>query len=516
MSRKKKGWLEELRGREKRRETREKAVRGSLPELAYVQRLIDRGKLADAHARLQRLDAQYPRRREVLWMLAGLCRETDILEYGRVCRQLVELEPDNREALLMLAYAEGQNDRPVLALLAFRKFLERWPNDPRGEGVQASVAILERDLEARQAEFKFASDDALETITFHEQISEALLDRKFEQAVDLADRILARYPQFDPAHNNRAEALFHLGRLDEAIAECRRVLEYNAQNGFTLATLTRFLFLRGDTDEAQACAVRLKSLGPRTLSAWCRTAEALSVLGDHQGVLEVFEQARTKLIEFAPPCLDAGLLHHYAAAAHMALGDAAQARRLWQKALEWLPGLEFAKENLADLQAPVDQRHGSWAVGFQVWLSMLAYEELDRLVKSGQGGADRYEVHRQRVLRLCPHLPRLVPLLLERGDPRARTFAWWIASMSDEPRMVEALRAFAFGQRGPDQMRLDFPDDPAPEECSAPRPCEDVAQRRMARRNALLLGHLQRIGRPRVAARSQHAVFASHRRTAGR
>ena len=137
----------------------------------------------------------------------------------------------------------------------------------------------------------------------------------------------------------------------------------------------------------------------------------------------------------------------------MALGDAAQARRLWQKALEWFPGLEFAKENLADLQAPVDQRHGSWAVGFQVWLSMLAYEELDRLVKSGQGGTDHTRP-RQRVLRLCPQLPRLVPLLLERGDPRARTFAWWIASTSDEPEMLDALRAFALGQRGPDKMRL--------------------------------------------------------------
>jgi tetratricopeptide (TPR) repeat protein len=139
----------------------------------------------------------------------------------------------------------------------------------------------------------------------------------------------------------------------------------------------------------------------------------------------------------------------------MELGHAAQARRLWEKALEWFPGLEFARENLADLQAPVDQRQGSWAVGFQGWLSLLAYEEFDRIVKSRQGGADPYAILQQRVLRLCPQLPRLVPLLLERGDPRACTFAWWIAATSDEREMLDALRAFALGQRGPDKMRLD-------------------------------------------------------------
>jgi tetratricopeptide (TPR) repeat protein len=90
-----------------------------------------------------------------------------------------------------------------------------------------------------------------------------------------------------------------------------------------------------------------------------------------------------------------------------------------------------------------------------VWLPVAAYEELDRVVKSGQRSPAAYEAVRQRVLRLCPYLPRLVPVLFQRGDPRACTFAWWIASTSDDPKLLDALRAFALGQRGPDKMRLD-------------------------------------------------------------
>jgi tetratricopeptide (TPR) repeat protein len=454
MSRRKKQQLEELRRRAKRRETREKSHHDLLPSLAYAQRLIDRGKLTEAHAHLQQLDADYPRRKEVLWMLADVCQQTDTFEFWKVCRRLIELEPDNRESLLMYAYANLHVDHPISALQAFRKFLERWPRDPRGEGILTSIGVLEGKLEAKRTEFKFTSDDALEMLLLHEQISEALLEQRYKRVVELADQLLTSYPHFEAAHNNRAEALFHLGRLDEAIAQCRRGLAYNPQNGFTLATLARFLFLRGDSVEAQACAERLKSLGPRTLSAWAKAAETLSVLGDSAGVLKVFEQAQAKLTEFGPPCSDAALLVHFAAAAHMERGDEAEARRLWQQALEWFPGSEFAKGNLRDLQDPVGERYGSWAVGFQVWLSLLAYDEVNRCLKPGQRGAVQQKDVRRRILELCPQVPRLIPILLERGDPHGCTLAWFIASTSDEPAMLEILRAFALGQRGPDSMRL--------------------------------------------------------------
>jgi tetratricopeptide (TPR) repeat protein len=50
---------------------------------------------------------------------------------------------------------------------------------------------------------------------------------------------------------------------------------------------------------------------------------------------------------------------------------------------------------------------------------------------------------------------RLVPLLLDRGDPIARLFGLQLAGASRTPEVLEALRQFALGQRGPDVLRIE-------------------------------------------------------------
>ncbi len=282
------------------------------------------------------------------------------------------------------------------------------------------------------------------------------MDRhEFERVIEQADQIISRYPHFSPAGNNRAEALFQLGRLDEAIAECRRVRQYDAENGYTLATLARFLFLRGDREGAEACAAQLKSAAKNNLQWSDKAAETLSLLSDDDGVLEIFEQAKPDVKQMKAPCLDAALLCHYAAAVHLRRGDEKQARRMWRKSLSFFPNLEHARENLEDLDFPVGQRHAPWAVGFQSYLPIFVYVEMEKAIKSEDDKTtDRLNVVKHQLLQRCTYLRDLIPLLLQRGDPRARTIAWWIASMStDDPKMLDALRAFATSQAGPDNLR---------------------------------------------------------------
>src|SRR5437868_5900770 len=47
----------------------------------------------------------------------------------------------------------------------------------------------------------------------------------------------------------------------------------------------------------------------------------------------------------------------------------------------------------------------------------------------------------------------LVPILLDRGDPQGREFALGLARALKTPKMLEALRDFALGQRGSDELR---------------------------------------------------------------
>jgi Flp pilus assembly protein TadD len=455
MSRRKKSRIEETRRHGKRRRSRAKAGYELTVGLASARTLIDQGNLPRAYRLLRDLEAEYPRHPDVLRLLAGVCRQTDLLEYRSVCRRLCESNSEDREAWLMLADAHLRNEHLTLALVTFRKFLDRWPNDPRTGGVGETVQHLEIGVADKGTEAGLAEEDREEILVWHEELQIALSDRKFERAIELADRILARYPHFAPAGNNRAEALFQLGQLDDAVAECRRVLEHRPDNGFALAALARYLILCGDTQAARACADRLKSFGRRMPAWWCKTAEALSMLGDDAGVLEVFEQAASELKPARPPSIDAAFLYHYAAAATMRLGDEARARRWWKKSLQLFPGLEHAEKNLEDLARPVGERHAPWAAGIQSWLPSSAYNLVDQFVRSGRKQPEEYASAREWLLRRCPYLPRLVPVLLERGDPLSRTIAYWIASMSDDPQMTEALRGFALGKYGPDKMRHD-------------------------------------------------------------
>ncbi|MCY2994426.1 MAG: tetratricopeptide repeat protein [Planctomycetota bacterium] len=221
----------DLRRRAKKHKEQLAATTGLATGLRLAERLLEDGRLPEAHQQLHELDREYPQRREVLRLLAEVCRQLNVAEYRQVCQRLVDLDPADCEAVLSLANAYLQNDHRTLALVAYRRFLERWPRDSRVARLQEPVRMLERQLEVERLNAKLAREDCLEIFTYHEQIQIALSDQEFEHAVELADRILARYPHFDAAGNNRAEALFQLGRLDDAITECRRVLGYKPEDG---------------------------------------------------------------------------------------------------------------------------------------------------------------------------------------------------------------------------------------------------------------------------------------------
>ena len=60
-----------------------------------------------------------------------------------------------------------------------------------------------------------------------EKVRDLIGERRLEEAIRLADRLIDRSPKFAEAYNQRAIAEFFRGRFDASAADCRRVLEYN-------------------------------------------------------------------------------------------------------------------------------------------------------------------------------------------------------------------------------------------------------------------------------------------------
>jgi tetratricopeptide (TPR) repeat protein len=444
--------------KEKRRSGR-KTVRSTPPPqlvagLSEADSLMRRRRWDQARKILESLDQRYPNQVEVLSALIDVYYELrDIKRYQDVCERLLKLTPDDPDITLMLGGSYLTNLRPMLALRTFRRFLDRWPDHERAAEVRNTVADLEAKVGDFLAELGLPGEDGLELAALHEEVQSLLDKGKYPQARQVAEQLLRRHPNFAPALNNISQSYFVEGQLDQAIATAQRVLAFDPDNFHALSNLTRYLCLSGRIDEAKRLAERLKAIESEAVDVWIKKAEALSYLGDDQGVLDAFSGAER--VDYLKPPLGDPILYHLAAVAALRLGREDQARRHWQQALKLAPGLDLAQANLADLRQPVGKRHAPWAFGFANWVLPPAVRELVTLVEpASRRGTERAVTQAvRRYLHQHPEIVDLVPLLFDRGDPQARDFALRIALIAETPEMLAALRDFALSQRGPDEMR---------------------------------------------------------------
>jgi tetratricopeptide (TPR) repeat protein len=402
---------------------------------------------------LERLAKTHTQNRDVLLLLAEAYQATgDMMRYQSVVRRLTELAPNSPDLRLMLGGASLVNFFPAHALQAFRDFLERWPDHPEAEEARKTVADVEPTVRKMLAEYGLPWPEGLEVAVWHEEVQLLLNEGDYGKLHEVAGRLLQRVPGFVPAWNNSGEAYLREGRYADAIAAARRALELAPDNFHALSNLTRYLLLTGHADEAKATAERLKAVVSPNPDSWVKKAEALSYLGDDEGVLAAWRGAEQDGAESLGP--HAGFLNHLAAVSFFRQGQEEEARDLWRAALKKSPGLDLARDNLEDLKKPVGERHAAWPFAFNYWAQAPAIKDL--LAQVGKDTDDeRLREGTRRFLAQHPEVAALVPLLLDRGDPGGRTFALRLALIARTPELLAALRDFAVGQRGPDQARLE-------------------------------------------------------------
>lgn len=423
---------------------------------AQAERLAQRGDWAGARDFLLELDRRRPGHLDVLISLSQAYVELqDFSACESVCRRILKLSPNDRDAYLMLAGLQMTNFHPALARRTFRSFLNRWPDDPQADDVRKTVAQVETALERSLVKVEFPVDDLFELAASNEEVLALLAQGQFAQARDAAERLLRAYPRFLPALNNLSEAWLRDGQGEQAIATAQRALEIEPENCHALANLVRYLCLWARLDEARQVAQRLKTVESDRADLALKQAEAFSMLGDDEGICSAFERHLKTGHELLPA--DDALLHHLAAAASARMGREADAVRLWQESLKLQPGFTLAKENLADHRRPPGERHGPWAFGMAHWIphgTLRLYK--NQLGPSAHRGSNRAVVEQTRkFLGRHAELVRLLPALFDRGDPDAAAFAVKLSSIAKTPETLEPLRVFALGQHGADALRME-------------------------------------------------------------
>lgn len=431
-------------------------------ELQRAIGFLRRGKLEKAYAVLMELEQSYPDTPDVFVELANYYAAVGNLSgYQSTCERLIALDPHQSLFTVGLAQSYLATGSPMLALKTFRQVAEKWPNHSEIDSVQNSIKELEAGVEACLAELKLENNaEGLATAEEHEQIQCYLNRAEFDRAKEAGLALLERTPQIKSVRNNVSMACFFEGQFEEAIAQGHKVLEDSKDNIHALSNLIRYHYVLGDEAAARALVPRLLSSEADAYDPWTKKMEALSYLGDYEQVLNLYdlglesgEIKENSLYDF---------FYHLGAVAIARVDDLGTARKIWES-LNKRSAFQAAVENLADSNQAIAQRHGAWSFEFNQWISPVIIEkltetlqeviEIEKRAKDEEEKDASIQALFNTFLDQYPYFNRLIPVWLERGSPQARSFAFMVAKTVQRPEHLEALKEFALGKWGPDDMR---------------------------------------------------------------
>jgi adenylate cyclase len=188
----------------------------------------------------------------------GGVSDQDIAEACRLARQALEAERDDAETIWQASYTlflfAGE---AAMAAAALDRALALNPNAARAWVVRGNIHALrnqpEAAIEAVERALRLSPFDPY-TLRCALVIGIAhLAARRFEQAIEWADRALHDQPRLASAMRLKVAALAHLGRLEEAHAELSRLLATDAkptiagfrEYAYSMAPEVRELYVTG-------------------------------------------------------------------------------------------------------------------------------------------------------------------------------------------------------------------------------------------------------------------------------
>ena len=423
-------------------------------ELRKAESRIVQERWGEAYQILTGLAQDYPQEKHIWVYLTEVCLELDNIQgYQRACEHWLELEPNNGDVLYALGSSYLVNRHPLLALRAFRRALVCQPDHEYSEEARKSIPTLETFAEEIKANFEPVTEDWWDLAILHEQAQAYLEEGEYAKARNAELQVLERRPDFLPSRNNLSLNYWVEGDAERAIATAKAILDTDSDNIHALSNLVRFLAQMGDHATAQSYVDRLKNIdAPDAWNPWTKKVEALSYLSDDAGVVEIYEQWQAADPE--NEIVDA-LFHHFVAVALARLDQRKAARAQWKIALELSPGMTIAEQNLDELMLPIGHRHGAWPFSFTDWLPPQTVKDfqavLGALTRTNKSG--KLQKTLQTFFDQHPKFIKQVPQILERGGLEGQSFMVALAEAYQESEFIAAIKDFALGQNGTDQLR---------------------------------------------------------------
>jgi len=325
-----------------------------------------------------------------------------------IYQQILQLEPDNPEALHLLGVSAYQQQHYEKAYTLIRQALAGKPNFADAHSNLGNVLREMGRLEEAEKSFRKAIDGNPKFTMAHYNLGNVLISQeKFKEASQSFERAIATNPRLTEAYINRGIALKELGRLKEAEVSYRKALALKPDLALVHFNLGNVLLEMGSPDKATACYQRALELAPDYTEARLNLGAVLRDLGKFEESANCYKQA----LAAAPE--NSEVLVNYGAVLRD-LGKAQEAEVCYRQALQLSPEAALAHFNLGN--ALRDQGRLEEAVtSFERALTLCPdspamYNNLGNTLRDLGRAEDSLQVYRQALEKDAENVETLVNL----------------------------------------------------------------------------------------------------------
>ncbi|HEY9896864.1 MAG TPA: tetratricopeptide repeat protein, partial [Candidatus Sericytochromatia bacterium] len=171
-------------------------------------------------------------------------------EAERVCREILQQEPEQVAALQILSVALCRAGQSIAALPYLQKVVQLQPEAPEAWSNLGSALQEQGSIEAAIAAFNRAIALKPDHADAHYNLALVLQEQdRLEDALFHSEQAIALKPEFADAYYNQGFILRRLGRLEAAIARYRTAIQLAPQSAGAHKNLGHALLLTGDLQQ---------------------------------------------------------------------------------------------------------------------------------------------------------------------------------------------------------------------------------------------------------------------------
>ncbi len=447
-----------------RKQRRDRSQQPARSAAWVAAELLEEGDAEAAAALLEPLVARYPDMIEYRTLLGAAYGMIE--DYAGAIQQfeaIIALDPDNDLMYVPLGMFYANLGYLILAAHTLTRTLQSADAlaPPLREQIHSVLQEANQAITALAAEKSIPWETAREALYWTEMgIAQGYALGDVASAIQAFHKAIAAVPDWPLPHSHLAPMLFMEDRPQEAIATLKHVLdELDPDNLDALVNILRIYLALDEREQAAPYRERLQALEPQLdlndATVFNQLIEGYALAGNHQAVYRLLRQTQLPMDEWDHP--------EWLGTAAANLGRMTEAVEHW-RSLSPKQAIGLTSLLLRAVEEewgwPPDHRFPYYAV-YEL-LPPPVYEMLtggpeEPEEEEGEEGEVPWDFERVREwARRYPCIADAIALSLwhpDSSEEELETVVELLAGLGT-PRAMELLRAFATGQRGPENVRL--------------------------------------------------------------